>query len=126
MDPEREWPMVDVRCGPPRTDDNQATLFCECNILIGTKADDDRDHAVISGIYEASGGVLDGIFANFRQQAETTDPLKSWLAQMTALTTSGHFQFGGFTFGAGLAPYDDAGINMMGLTMNVHYGRSDF
>jgi len=124
--PDRSFPMIDVRCAPPKADDNQSTLQSEGAILIGTKTDDDKDHAFISAMYEAVQGVCDTLFSQFRSGVLTGDEIAFFLASVVANTSADAFQFGGFTFGDGLAPADDGGINTIGITLIVHYGRSDF
>jgi len=124
--PDRSFPMIDVRCSPPRTDDNQSTLQVECAILFGTKTDDDKSHAFISAMYEAGQGVCDNLFSQFRSGTYDGDEIKFFLDKIDEETESDVFKFGGFTFGEGLSPTDDAGINMIGITLIVHYGRSDF
>jgi hypothetical protein len=130
VDPDRKFPMIDVRCGPPKTDDNESTLAVECSILMGTKTDDDKDHAFISAMYEAVQGVCDNLFSQFRTTPGSTytadTEIADFLASVVASATAAKFNFGGFTFGEGLAPADDAGINMIGITVVVHYSRSDF
>lgn len=123
-DIDRAFPMIDVRCGPPRTDDNQATLACECAVLLGTKTDDDKGHAAISALYDAVQGLADKLFAQFRATAGTE--LTYFLARITAEVGAAGFLFGGLTFGEGLAPSDEDGVNMIGIVLNVHYSRSDF
>jgi len=129
-DPDRKFPLIDVRCSPPKTDDNESTLQVECAILMGTNTDDDKDHAFISAMYEAVQGVCDNLFSQFRTTAGDTytadTEIYDFLASVLANTSADAFQFGGFTFGDGLAPADDGGINMIGITLIVHYGRSDF
>jgi hypothetical protein len=135
-DPDRTFPMIDVRCGPPKTDDNQSTRSVECSILMGTKTDDDKDHAFISDMYEAVQGVCDDLFSQFR--TETTNvytgaEISYFLAGVkndpnggAERASAASFEFGGFTFGDGLSPADDGGINMIGITLVIHFGRSDF
>ena len=123
---DRAFPVIDVRCGPPKTDDNQATLAVECAILMGTKTDDDKDHAVISAMYEAVQGLIDTIYAQFRTGTFTGTEIAYLLARIEAESSANAFQFGGLTFGDGLAPVDDDGVNMIGITLTFHYGRSDF
>ena len=124
--PDRKFPMIDVRCSPPGHDDNESTLQVQCAILMGTNTDDDKSHAFISSMYEAVQDVCDTIFAQYKTGVFTGEELAYFLARVVAETSADAFQFGGLTFGDGLAPADDGGINMIGITMIVHYGRSDF
>jgi len=121
---DREFPLIDVRCSPPKTDDNQATLAVDCSVLAGTLAADDKDHALISVIYEEIQNVLDLLFSQFR--AQSGDALARFNAIMAVHVEDGRFQFGGFTFGDALSPFERDGANMIGTTLTVHYGRSDF
>ena len=124
--PDRKFPLIDVRCSPPEHDDNESTLQVQCAILMGTKTDDDLSHAFISSMYEAVQGVCDTLFAQYKTRVFTGEELAYFLARVVAETSTDAFQFGGLTFGDGLAPADDDGTNMIGITMIVHYGRSDF
>jgi len=124
--PDRKFPMIDVRCAPPRTDDNESTLQVECRIMMGTKTDDDKNHAFISNMYEDVQAVCDTLFAQYKTGIFTGEELAYFLARVVVETSTDAFQFGGLTFGDGLAPVDDSGTNTIGITMIVHYGRSDF
>jgi hypothetical protein len=125
---DRSFPMVDVRCSPPQGDDNQSTLQVQCAILFGTKVDDDKSHAFIAAMYEAGQGMCDNLFSQFRSGTYDGDEIKFFLDKVDEAleSESVDFKFGGFTFGEGLSPSDDSGVNMIGITLIVHYGRSDF
>lgn len=124
--PDRSFPMIDVRCSPPKTDDNESTQQVECAILFGTKTDDDKSHAFVSAMYEAGQGVCDKLFKQYRTGTFTDTEIKYFIDKVEAEAGADVFTFGGFTFGEGLSPSDDSGINMIGITMIVHFGRSDF
>jgi hypothetical protein len=74
--------------------------------------------------------VCDNLFSQFRTATGSTytadTEISDFLASIVANTGADAFKFGGLTFGEGLAPADDAGINMIGITMVIHYSRSDF
>jgi len=122
---DRAFPVVDVRCGPPQTDENERTLFCECAILCGSAADDDKSHAQVSQIYAGVKDVLDALFSQFIQQA-AGDELTHFSLALDDELGENFGGVGGLSWGAGAAPYNDAGINMVGATMRVHYSRKDF
>jgi hypothetical protein len=128
--PDRTFPMIDVRCSSPKTDDNESTLQVECAVLMGAKTDDDKDHAFISAMYEAVQGVCDNLFSQFRTTTGSTyaanTEIYDFLASIIANAGADAFTFGGLTFGEGLSPADDGGTNMIGITMVIHYSRSDF
>lgn len=120
---DRDFPVLDIRCAPPRTEQTQSTMMAETALLCGSKLDDDKGHVVISDLYEAVQSVCDKLFS----QARTTDGdelarFKAILAEHLSPTT---FSFGGLTFGESQPPYNDRGVNMIGVTMVVHYGRPD-
>lgn len=124
-DQDRAFPLVDIRCSPPVTDDNECNCAAEVSILVGTMADDDKDHAAISALYGAVQECIDSLFSQYRAGTDG-DELTMFKEQMSAETESTAFAFGGFTWGTMLAPYDDRGANMIGITLTVHYARSDF
>lgn len=125
-DLDRAFPLIEVRCSGPSTDSNQSTLFVSVKLLCGTKTDDDKDHAAISAMYESVESMCARLFSQFRQTEGVEVELAAFKAFMLGNTDAGAFQFGGLTFGESIDPYDDRGCNMMGITMGVHYGRSDF
>lgn len=119
---DRSFPIVDVRCSPPRTDTDEGLFICECALLCGTKTDDDKSHAAVAAIYGEVQAVADSLYSQFRN-AEAAE-----LAEFKAVLTAdlgAAFHFGGLTWGDGMAPYDDGGVNMIGLAMRVHYSRTD-
>jgi hypothetical protein len=124
-DVDRYLPCVDVRCAPPRTDENQSTLYAECVIMCATHADDDLDHAEIATIYEQTQNVVDALFGQFRR-IESGDEKTRFLELMAANAQSGTFNFGGFTLGDSLMPMEDEGANRVGISLLVHYSRDDF
>jgi hypothetical protein len=127
--PDRTFPMIDVRCSPPKTDDNQSSRQVECAILCGTKTDDDKSHAFISDMYGAVQGVCDKLFKQFRGGTFTgagNEEIEYFISRVEAEAGADKFIFGGFTFGDGLSPSDDNGVNMIGVLMIVHFGNNDF
>ena len=122
---DRTFPLIDIRCGPGQTDDNQRTLFAECSIICATDNDDDKGHTFISDMYEAVQTVLDGMFSQFIAGTQSTSVLAEFLAEIQTVTGTG-FIFGGLEFESPLPPADDAGSNVIGITMKVSYSRSDY
>jgi hypothetical protein len=124
--PDRSFPMIDVRCSPPKTDDNESSQQVECAILFGTKTDDDKSHAFVSDMYEAGQGVCDKLFKQYRTGVFTDTEIAFFIKKVETEAGTDVFTFGGFSFGEGLSPSDESGVNMIGITMIVHFGRSDF
>ena len=116
----RKLPYIDIRCAPPNSNDEDTTRICTASILCGTTAEDDPDHAAIRMLYEGVQGVTDSIYFQFRrgENAELT-AFKASLTDYAPIMI-----FGGITFGDGPAPYDDDGINMIGITISVHYSHA--
>ena len=121
---DRTFPLVDVRCSPPQTNADQVTLTADCALLCGTQSSDDKGHAQISALYEAVQTVADTLYTQFHSGVETGTEIALFLATM-ATEAGSAFQFSGFSFGTSLAPYNDGGANMIGITLTVHYTRSD-
>lgn len=119
---DRSFPMIDVRCGPPTMDDNARTLYSETRILCGTKTDDDRDHSKISTLYGAVQESVDKIYGQF--YGTEAEELAAFRAAITR-EAGAAFSFGGLSFSEGMAPADAEGVNMIGVSMRVHYSRSD-
>jgi len=125
-DVDRDFPMVDVRCAPYRVDDNQSTLSNDCAILCGTISKDDQTHAAVSKLHDDVQGVIDRLFSQFRLNADGAE-LTFFKAEMLRLMASANrFTFGGFTIGDPLAPTDQNGISLIGISLVVHYSRADF
>ena len=122
-DGSREFPLVDIRCGTPMTDENQVTLSAVIEILCATLNDDDRQHNVIRELYQGVQETIDNMYAQFRNTDGSE--LTSWLAAV-ATETDNAFQFGGFSFEQGLAPFDDSGRNTIGISLRVHFSRADY
>ena len=122
-DGSREFPLVDIRCTPPMTDENQVTLSATIEILCATLNEYDRQHNVIQLLYQGVQECIDRMYAQFRNT--TGDELTLWEATVATETASA-FQFGGFSFSEGLAPSDDAGRNMIGIALRVHFSRADY
>jgi len=121
---DRAFPLVDVRCSPFMLDPNETTLKVEVALLCSTKVDDDKDHAFVSAMYEELARVCSLLFSQFK--TTTGEELAALLASIQANVDAGQFQFGGLSFSAPVAPKDEDGVNTIGITMSVHYGRSDF
>ena len=124
QDGSKYWPCVDIRVAPPVTDENQATLHCDIAMLCGTYNEDDRQHTALRGLYEAVQSVCDRIFDEFQgwyHAGGTT--VKDWFETAVNAELDRAINIGGYTFGEGMAPYDDGGVNMIGITFRVHYTR---
>ena len=122
---DRTFPMIEIRAAPPQTDDNQSTLAISTSIIVGTQNQDDKDHAVLSDIYGQVQDVLDAMFAAFRNGTSNAQ-MTTFDEAMQEAYDAGRFNFGGFEFGTPLAPFEERGAVMLGITLTTHYSRNDF
>jgi len=122
---DRQFPMIEIRSSPPRTDDNQSTLAIETAIIIGNQSADDKDHGAISQIYAAVQEVMDRLYASFRSGI-ANDEMATFTTAMADAQAAGRFNFGGFSYGAPLAPFEERNAVMLGITLVTHYSRDDF
>lgn len=122
---DRTFPMIEVRCSPPRTDDNQSTLSVDCGILIGTMTADDKNHAVISDMYSEVQDVIDRLYSQFRLQSFGNE-YDQFVSVMADNIAASKFRLGGFSYGDPQVPFEDRGANMIGITLTIHFSRDDF
>jgi hypothetical protein len=122
---DRTFPMVEVRCSPPFVDDNQTTLRVNCAVMVATSTPDDKTHAVISDMFTSVLGMTDALFSQ-RPGRSSGPESDSFLIGMHGLVGEEKFRFHGITYGDGQAPYDDRGVNVMGITVAFYYSRDDF
>jgi hypothetical protein len=123
-DADRVLPCIDVRCSAPKTDDNQITLSASCAIQIMTNAEDDQDHAAINAYEEAVQHALDTLYAQWRAPGQSGAVYQAFRTSIE--TDCSGALVGGLEFGDPLPPFDDGGINSVGVTLIVHFSRNDF
>lgn len=122
---DRTFPMIEVRCSPPIVDENQHTLQSQAAILIGTQTADDKDHADISHIYGLVQETIDRFFSQ-RPGRSPGAEFNTFTSVMENAVGPASFLFNGLTFGEPITPYEDRGAALIGLTLVIHYTRSDF
>ena len=128
-DGSRQFPMIDIRATPPMTADDQATLHSTIAIECKTLVDDDRERLQIQQLYAGVQDVCDEMFGDFRTsgcEPAGGTALRLFLDVIAADPENAFFQFGGLTFEEPLSPFDDDGRNSIGISMRVHYSRSDW
>lgn len=121
---DRALPCIDIRCTPPQLDENEVGLTVSAQIECRTKTEDDRDHAEISKIFDATQTHLDALFDQFRDHSEgaVKDELESFNQIFTDELASA-IHIGNLTFGDSSAPYDDDGQNVIAVNFVLHYAR---
>jgi hypothetical protein len=127
-DGSRQFPMIDIRATPPMSAEDQTTLHSTIAIECKTLVDDDLDHIQIQQLYAGVQDVCDEMFGDFRIEGCTpnTGTALHLFLQIVQAQAGAFFQFGGLTFEDPLAPFDDDGRNSIGISMRVHYSRSDW
>jgi len=118
---DRTFPLVDIRASAPSVNEDQQTMECITQVLCGTLTDDDQNHQAVAKLYVAVHGLLFELFGQFMNGADGTE-LTAYKAVLNREMTEG-WHFGGLTFGEPVAPYDDGGINMIGINFILHFAR---
>ena len=118
---DRDLPIVDIRCSPFVPDDNGKTGAAMLRIAGATDADDDQDRTDLARIFVAVQDVFDRLFSQWSGRVAAGAELTAWAAAMTSPISSY-----GLSFGAPLDPEEDQGTASIGITLNVHIGRSDY
>jgi len=118
----RSYPMIEIKCGSPEIEGNQFGETVSASVRISTDETEDQNHAAISTLF---GSVLDLFHTLHRQslRAAGGDELTYFKSIFTD-EFGAAFNFGGITLQAGTEPYDDDGIAVIDLGLNVHYTRS--
>lgn len=120
----RSFPALVVSGSPPQPDDNQSTMFCDISLICATKVDDDRNHSYISDMYGEVQKLMNKIYSQFRYG---TGEEYYFLNDRILEHSTGEINLPvSLTWGDSLAPAEDQGLNVIGIGVRVHYGRSDF
>lgn len=125
---DRRFPVIDIRAGFPMFDENQHTMHTAVTIEIATMTQDDRNHAVISSIYTGAKAVIDSLFKQFMSGNHEAEEL-AYFVEMIKQGLDDFadvFHFGGITLEGGMPPYDEGGILVMPMTINIHHARTDY
>ena len=126
-DTDRVLPCIDLRCAPMTLDATAgSSAVSEIQITIQTQAEDDEDHKMIADIESAVQEAVDSLYSSFRHIRSSPANAKyiAFKAAIDSACTS--VKIGGITLGAPLMPFDEDGLNTVGITLSVHYHRSDF
>jgi len=122
-DIDREFPVVDIRFAPERTEENQHTFISEGTILFGTFTQDDKSHSFLSAMYGGGHDVLRDIFRGFLGETGVSRYVTRYneFKSLIENELGSPFALGGITFAEPLAPYDDGGVNKIGIGYNIHF-----
>jgi hypothetical protein len=123
-DGSRTFPQVDIRCGPPVTDENQVTLYCDVELTCRTLNEEDKLHRTMQDVYEETQGTLDTLYAQWRAGGGALLTLFEFVFDAEIDETT--VDIGGYSFQDGVAPYEDDGRNTIGMTFRIHYSRADY
>lgn len=121
---DKQFPCIDVRANPPRTDQNTATACqCEVAITLYTKCADDLNHFTLNSIEQAIQECLDSLYAGHRGNA--TDGI--YTAFVASVESECGVSVGGVYIGDPTAPDEDGeGHYFVGMNLVVSYSRADF
>ena len=122
---DRNFPLLDIRTTPHSTDDSQSTCFVDATLICATIIDDDRDHQVISAMYEAVQTLADKLFSQFRTGTDGEE-ITYFNGMIDTHTDNRIATFASMTINDPLPPYEEGGVNMIGFGIRMHYGRTDF
>lgn len=117
----RKFPMISISASTKGYDENQATNFCDVVILCGTFNEDDKNHANCAALAEQTETGLDALFDQFMDNSPG-DAYNLFTSRMAADYT-GTFNLGGFSWTGNEPPYEDGGINLIGMSFRVHFSR---
>jgi len=123
---DRRPVVIDVRASAPSYNDDR-TGVCTINVLCITQADDDKDHFVVSGLYEKINDLFDRLFSEFAGATAEDPILPAFKARLAELTGDVFNAQGiGLSWGDAQFPYLDPDLqNVMPLSMRIHFSRSD-
>ncbi|MCK9326657.1 MAG: hypothetical protein M0P69_14295 [Bacteroidales bacterium] len=120
----RSFPVLSVSASPPQSEDNQSTMFCDISLICATKVDDDRNHSYLSDMYGEVQKLMNKIYSQFRYgDGEEYCFLNDRIVEHSTAEINTPVSL---TWGDSLAPAEDQGLNVIGIGVRVHYGRSDF
>lgn len=114
-----QFPLVEARFSPEAVNGDQWTLACTGLLTCATLTEDDGDHAVISGLYEAVYDVAVGIFRSFI--SNTGDLYAQFVAEVAAASPN-TVHVAGITLESPMPPSNmTEGTNTIGLGFTVHF-----
>jgi hypothetical protein len=117
-DVDLQYPMVDMRFATEAVDAEQVTLTCSGVVMAATLTEDDKDHAIISALYEAVYGVVIGVFKSFINGTGTA--YAELLAEIAAIDDSVLY-VGGITLDSPGAPESADGTNSLSIGISIHF-----
>jgi len=125
---DRTFPVFDIKGRPPTNADDGLESTVALVILVGTHADGDKTHEKASLYYAVMQKLIENLYAQQRKNT-TGAERNAWNTYIEDNFPVENAIFNGsvaFTMGDGQDPYEDAGINQIGLTLLVHYHRTDW
>jgi hypothetical protein len=124
-DNDRYFPLVELRAQPAVMDANERTMRAPCSIMVATKTEDDPSHEEVSDLYTKVENAIYGMYGQF-MGAGSGAILSTYLAELASRTVAGQFNFAGLTLSDAIIPFDDNGVNAIGMQLTTHYTREDF
>ncbi len=122
---DRHFPMIGIRASPPTVGDDRRTFHVPVEVLVGTNAADDRDHAQLSRLYAAVQEIIDALYSEYINEAKAVRTAFDQHISDQMAGADYDLHLGGIEYGDPMSPYNEDGINYIGLNINVHYSRSN-
>lgn len=117
----RSYPMIDIRSNSPNINPSLHTEHVSCVVTVATNEDEDQDHLQISNIFGSVQTVAQAIFDQSKSHLGGEE--LTLLKQVFSDEFGSSLNFGGITIEGADAPFDDDGIAVISMTINVHYSR---
>jgi hypothetical protein len=93
---------------------------------ISTLASDDKTHKNVSVYYATAQQVIDNLYAQYRNtEGAELNAFNTYLSDKEPVVDD-LIVIGGFSHGDGLSPFEEDGVNVIGVTLIVHYSRADY
>lgn len=122
---DRAFPCVEVRCTAPRTsEENRVTQNVSVELKICTNGEDDRSHLEICQYEDSVQGTIDLLYAQFAngQGGALLETFKSIVLTDCEVIPA----IADIVLGEPTPPYNEDGINVVGLNVMVYFARTDF
>lgn len=110
---DRHFPCLDIRAGSPSVDNDQVGWHSDVIITCGTIAEDDRDHQIISDLYNEVFNVIVHLHDNSCKCGDLWQEFKSKL--------NGNFAIAGMTVSSGDSPADIDNLLIMTIGVTFYF-----
>jgi len=122
--PVVKLPLVDIRASSPTSDSSEWTYYSDVSVVVATSQHDDRQHRVISSLFEAASGALlelvQDSLTNGRKTADgVATPYGTFADSLD--TNSWGSALGGCSLIPGTPPYHEGDLCLMAIGVRIHF-----